>query len=57
MGSAEGRFGVDDLLAAPQRRKISSECSRILEVFEGGEELELALHKGVLEGIQKQTAE
>lgn len=56
-GSGEGRLGVDHPVGLSQRRQIAPEGVALVEVLQGGEELQLARLEGLLQMLQEQAAE
>ena len=57
LGSTEGRFGVDHPFLLLERRQVTGKGEWICERSEVAEELEFSGGVGLLQGVQKQSAE
>lgn len=56
-GPSEGRLGVDHPVGLSKGRQVAPEGFALVEVLQGGEELQLARVEGFLQVLQEQAAE
>ncbi len=56
LGPCEGRLGVDHPVGLSKGRQIAPEGVALVEVLQGGEELQLARVEGLLKVLQEQAA-